>query len=410
MKIFQKSISYFNTVYFRLHLFITGTSIFFFFLFVRPHLHGVVIEEALLPTTYYGSLFPAFFIFILMLCNRSDLQRFILFFLFFSLFTVFILPLRSHFLITALVVAWISLTASMLFRLLLLNTISIFLISGFVLNSSITISAWKHQLLSYDTVSIASLFLLQILTMQIGWTLRKEKHSQETLNDEIRSLSLSVEQLYKANLGFQQYAANARNESILEERKRISREIHDSVGHQLVNVIMMLQEANDYIPEESRLHNLLQETRSEAQGALISTRKAMRIVREVIAPKSSLSSCLHNLSTMFHKATGIEAMLDIGNLGKYKIEPGQHEAIYSIVQEAFTNSIRHGRASRVDVYFWVISETLNIYISDNGRGTSFFKKGIGLQGMEERITNLNGNVTFNSSIGKGFKTIVRIPL
>jgi signal transduction histidine kinase len=85
-------------------------------------------------------------------------------------------------------------------------------------------------------------------------------------------------------------------------------------------------------------------------------------------------------------------------------------AIYRTVQEALTNAVRHGRATRVKVSFWVEGGELLLSISDNGKGAFEIVKGIGITGMEERFGALGGSIGVSSATGGGFSLSVKVPI
>lgn len=79
------------------------------------------------------------------------------------------------------------------------------------------------------------------------------------------------------------------------------------------------------------------------------------------------------------------------------------------MQEAFTNAVRHGRATRIDILFWEFPDYLSMTVCDNGIGSKEIVKGIGLAGMEERLVKLNGSLQATSPDEGGFRLTVRIP-
>jgi signal transduction histidine kinase len=84
-------------------------------------------------------------------------------------------------------------------------------------------------------------------------------------------------------------------------------------------------------------------------------------------------------------------------------------ALFRVIQESITNSIRHGQAGEIQIDLKQEHNMLQLCITNNGMGCANIKMGYGMQGIRERIESLNGNVEFSSSQGKGFKTKVSIP-
>jgi signal transduction histidine kinase len=102
-------------------------------------------------------------------------------------------------------------------------------------------------------------------------------------------------------------------------------------------------------------------------------------------------------------------MLSLGNLPN-SLDHELSLALYRTVQEALTNAVRHGKASRVRVIFWVEGEELRLTITDNGKGAFEVVKGIGLAGMEERLGALGGSVQVGQAPEGGFSLTAQVPL
>ena len=96
------------------------------------------------------------------------------------------------------------------------------------------------------------------------------------------------------------------------------------------------------------------------------------------------------------------------HLSSLDFHQDEEEAIYRIVQESMTNSVRHGHATEIYITFARDEDTLIIIIEDNGTGCAEIKEGFGLHHMKERVRLLSGDVHFYSN--HGFEVIVEIPL
>jgi signal transduction histidine kinase len=73
-----------------------------------------------------------------------------------------------------------------------------------------------------------------------------------------------------------------------------------------------------------------------------------------------------------------------------------------LYEEGITNSLKHGNPSTIDISIEIINDVLQLLITDNGEGCKFINKSNGLNGITERIQKINGEITFISSINKGF--------
>ena len=229
------------------------------------------------------------------------------------------------------------------------------------------------------------------------------------LGEELRRLDGAVSQLTSANIGFQRYARDVEIRSIDEERKRITREIHDTTGYAFVNINMLIGGAlsvDRVDPQEMR--QLLELAREQAQRALSETRVALRDLRKIDAQATRGLTAIRRLADAFERATGVRVLVEFGNVTGFS-DLRHDETIYSFVQEGITNAFRHGRATRIKVLFWDSGDCLTVHVWDNGIGCPQPVDGIGLSGMKERVHELHGTMSAMNT-DDGFEVCMRIPL
>ena len=111
---------------------------------------------------------------------------------------------------------------------------------------------------------------------------------------------------------------------------------------------------------------------------------------------------------MFEDVTGIAVDIETGNISK---DYGEKitRILTKIVQEAFTNSVRHGHATHILIHFWQFETYLTMTVTDNGHGAKSIVKGIGLAGMEERLVAVNGRMSTSTPKEGGFRIQITIP-
>lgn len=229
-------------------------------------------------------------------------------------------------------------------------------------------------------------------------------------NDLLRIQEGNLDTLAELNLNLQGYARTVDEESSERERNRISREIHDISGYIFTNLIALMDAAGS-MPRDDQagLTDLLITARKTAQEGLRETRLALRRLRNEQLRESNVPRAIFKIVSIFRKITGLEVTLSLGNLPNSL----PHElglALYRTVQEALTNAVRHGKASKVRVIFWVECDELRLAITDNGKGAFEVVKGIGLAGMEERLSALGGSVRVGRAPEGGFSLTVQVPL
>jgi signal transduction histidine kinase len=235
-----------------------------------------------------------------------------------------------------------------------------------------------------------------------------------TLLDKVTGLSFQVEEFQKsnarlveANLGLQDYTVRQQRESIMNERNRISREIHDSVGYMLTNLIAVLDYTRELIiAGQDQALEKLDGGREQAREALAEVRRAVRALRPPI--EVSYLQAISALITAFSEVTKIEVSTHMSDLPDSLTEELDW-LIYRVVQEALTNTFRHGQANHVFINVHLKSKLLSIMIRDNGLGAIDIKLGCGLTGIQERVKALGGRFEVESGPNQGFMIKILIP-
>jgi signal transduction histidine kinase len=115
------------------------------------------------------------------------------------------------------------------------------------------------------------------------------------------------------------------------------------------------------------------------------------------------------MKLIFEDVTGIKVDIETGNI-RYSCGQTINKTLARILQEAFTNSMRHGKASHILIQFWEFLNEFTMTVTDNGIGAKTVVKRIGLAGMEERLAEVNGDLNVSTPVDGGFKIRVRIPI
>jgi signal transduction histidine kinase len=228
-------------------------------------------------------------------------------------------------------------------------------------------------------------------------------------NEELERIDRTVRALSEANLDFQELATRVQRETQEQERKRITREIHDIVGYTLTNIQMMMEAATDLVRRDSSgLEDLLVKSRDQAQRGLLETRRAMRNLRAVSEVRSSGLRRVSEVARIFERATKVAVRLNFGNTPD-SLGARVDDVVYRMVQECLTNALRHGNATEITVSFWIVGKALRLSISDNGVGSKEIVPGIGLSGMAERLAHVGGTMKAENA-PFGFLVLSEIPL
>jgi len=255
-------------------------------------------------------------------------------------------------------------------------------------------------------LNVASLVTLAILSSYIV----DENHrliKAEELYDKLR---ISEEQLRKANADLEIYANSIKELAILRERNRISREIHDSVGHSLSTIIIQLGAIEKIAKENGEMASDMANNLGEfAKDGLNEIRTALRQLKPSEFEKYESIIAIEDLTKEFSKLTGVDVKLGFTR-EKWPLNREQSFVIYRIVQEFLSNSIRHGKATKVNIFMNFNENDLILTLKDNGQGVDNLEKGMGLTNICERVNELGGQVDYDTKKGKGFLMRVVVKL
>lgn len=216
--------------------------------------------------------------------------------------------------------------------------------------------------------------------------------------------------LQKANDELQRSAAQVKRLATVQERSRIAREIHDSLGHSLTALNIQLEGAiklSQRDPQKSQ--TLLQEAKRLGSVALQDVRQSVATLREQTSTQESFQSQLNNLIDTLQSSTGITPKINIQLF--QSLPEATSLALYRLVQEGITNIVKHADATAVELSLTVDEQGTRLLLWDNGRGfdLSQTSTGFGLQGMRERAQAIGGSLTVNSRPGEGCEIRLVVP-
>ena len=183
------------------------------------------------------------------------------------------------------------------------------------------------------------------------------------------------------------------------ERLRISRDLHDTLGHRLTALALALEVASHQVDGPGR--DQVDRARSIAKDLLTDVRRTVGALRE--APQTLTPA----LEELVDSLPGLR--VDLAVEETVPVDAERSLAVVRCVQELATNARRHGDATRLAVTVVNDERGLVISAADDGRGTPVVRPGNGLTGMRERFGELGGSVEFASTPGAGFRLNARVP-
>jgi signal transduction histidine kinase len=194
-----------------------------------------------------------------------------------------------------------------------------------------------------------------------------------------------------------------------EERKTISRELHDEVGQILTGLRMELGTLSHYNPDEE-FRQRLESVKRLAEEALRSVRNLALLVRPSMLDDLGLEPALHWQAKEFSRRCGVPVSLNIeGKLDN--LPEALRLCLYRAIQEAMTNCGKHADASRVTVIVKQDETRVLASVHDDGKGFDALLKtpGLGLLGMTERVRALQGRMSVSSEPGSGTLISLELP-
>ena len=186
------------------------------------------------------------------------------------------------------------------------------------------------------------------------------------------------------------------------ERLRISRELHDLLGHHLTALSLNLEVAGHLSEGKAQEH--VRQSHALAKLLLSDVREAVSEMREgcaidILAAIAPLVQPMPNLDIHLHADPDLTLE-----------DSGVAQVILRCVQELITNTIKHARASKLELSLQKLDNLLILKSEDDGVGATLARLGNGLQGMKERVMALNGKLLIQSTPGHGFSVSITLPL
>ncbi|WP_449277657.1 sensor histidine kinase [Leucobacter sp. GX24907] len=253
-------------------------------------------------------------------------------------------------------------------------------------------------LLGYDTVSNLALIAAGI-ALGYGVRIRRIQAAQRA----------EIARLTEAQL------AREADSRMQHERERISRELHDTVGHTMSVISLQASVGTEALGRDDRaVNDALSRIRTASTRSLQELRSMVRILRSASAPDEARSILsLSTVQELVHaaKGAGVEVTTHI-TAAPADLSAPVDAAAYRVIQESITNIVRHASASHARITVGIRDEQLHISVTDDGHGAALksdTKGGYGMAGMNERVKLLGGSLTTRSSAGDGFTVEATIP-
>lgn len=229
-------------------------------------------------------------------------------------------------------------------------------------------------------------------------------------NREVREgQAMALAELQTAHAKLQKHAAEIEELAVLRERARLSRELHDTLGHALSAITVQVEAARRLSERDAvRANALLVEVQDAARAAMADLRRHLSALRES-SVSTNLPADLRQVALEIATRNGWQLDLDIADA---PLDNPACLALVQVAREALTNSERHASARRVALSLLRTDAEVCLSIEDDGcgfdgdPGPGHF----GLQGMRERLQGVGGRLTIESGSGRGTHVRAQVPL
>lgn len=214
--------------------------------------------------------------------------------------------------------------------------------------------------------------------------------------------------VHQVNHELENYAAVSEKIAEDKERKRLARDIHDTLGHALTGIAAGVDAciAMIDINQEATKKQLMVISKVVRQG-IVDVRNSLNKLRPGALEQHGFKGAIENMIEEFTSVSDLTISLDY-RLDKVDFENTKEDILFRVIQESVTNAVRHGDATHIDISLYIEDNSLYLKIQDNGQGCEEIHYGFGLKQMKERLGMINGKVAYDGH--HGFLTIVTIPL
>lgn len=250
-------------------------------------------------------------------------------------------------------------------------------------------------ILSPFTVQFWSTFLISYLYIN---TVEKNR-AIDTLNKE---LLVKVEQL-------QDYSSKIKELTLIEERQRISQNLHDMLGHSLIGLRLHLEALNQVIDTDpTKSHQILDKSKGIIDHSLVELRETVNELnetKELADLKTALEELQSAISVTDKVKVDLKMYFDVN-----KLDISIKDLIYKTTQEFITNSIKHGNSSLITIKLRLNEQHMVFNLNNNGLTAKNITASNGINGMKDRVKKLHGQIEFADNHPVGFKININIPI
>ncbi|HIY67072.1 MAG TPA: sensor histidine kinase [Candidatus Agrococcus pullicola] len=230
----------------------------------------------------------------------------------------------------------------------------------------------------------------------------------------IRSRRISVRQQRQITRLTREQVERSAELRVQSERERISRELHDSIGHSLSVISLHAGAGGESVGrDDEAVAAAFERIRDQSTASLSELRSLVRLLRaDRDGDDGRHVHTLEDIETVLEEGRSagirVESRIDIGSAA---LSPTVDVAAYRVVQESITNTIRHAKAQEIKVGISIEHDSLLVSVADDGAGSDLEEpSGYGIAGMAERVRLLGGTFEMHTAPGEGFTVNATMPV
>jgi signal transduction histidine kinase len=197
-----------------------------------------------------------------------------------------------------------------------------------------------------------------------------------------------------------------------DERRRISQDLHDDVGQRMTALILQLKSIDrDLAAGGVNVHDQVKDAIRTVEAIVRQVRRVFYQLHPPSLDTVPLPYALEGFCQTFAQQTGLN--VDFSSEERLPFVPGQHAtALYRLVQEALNNVVKHSNATSAWISLDFSEGEISLSIEDNGEGFDPHRpvRGMGLSGVRDRFSVLDGTLEIESAPGKGTRLLGSLPL
>lgn len=256
-----------------------------------------------------------------------------------------------------------------------------------------------HGLLIMGRQVIISLNLITFMIWLLLYILTALKEKQQ--------IEAKLQLAAQANRDLENYMVLSEKIAEDRERKRIARDIHDTLGHALTGISAGLDAVDVLVDTNPSLaKQQLRKISKAVRDGLSDVRRSLKNLRPTALENATLEEAMKNLCKEYEALSHLKIHFNY-NWGNVDFEVVKEDSLFRIIQESITNTVRHGHAQNIWIDLDANMICYNLIIYDDGVGENNIKMGYGLKQIKERVYALGGEIKFNGE--KGFRIEITLP-